>query len=184
MRVVRLSITLLLLAWVACAEEPFHRPPEIDAGMLCASCGGCEEKLPASSAVHVAGSVPYADLPPAGGDHSTCWATWGVHDSEVRTERWVHNLEHGGVVLLYRCDGDCDADIERLRAFTTSHARTLLTPYAQLPRRFGVVAWEHRLLMDCLDEEALERFYAARFNHGLEAIDAEPSTICEERPEL
>lgn len=140
--------------------------------------------MQATSAFHVTGQVPYPNLPPTGGDHSGCWDTWGVHEEEVRTERWVHNLEHGGVVLLYRCDDGCPDDVERLRAFVSNHARTLLTPYAKLPRRFGIVAWEHRLLSDCIDEAALERFYAARFDHGLESIDSEPSTICRERPEL
>lgn len=176
---------LLLLPWVACTDEDaYRRPPDVDAGMLCANCGGCEEKLPVTSAFHVTGSVPYEDLPPVGGDHSACWASWGVHDTEVRTERWVHNLEHGGVVLLYHCDDACDSDIDQLRAFVANHPRTLLTPYAQLPRRFGVVAWEHRLLSDCVDLEALARFYEARYDHGLESIPDEPSPICEERPEL
>jgi hypothetical protein len=185
MRAPRLVSAVLLLAWVACRDEDaYRRPPDVDAGMLCASCGGCEEKLTVTSAFHVVGTVPYQDLPPVGGDHNACWATWGVHDAEVEPEHWVHNLEHGGVVLLYHCDDGCDADIEQLRKFVANHPRTLLTPYPQLPRRFGVVAWEHRLLSDCVDQSALEAFYAARYEHGLEDIPDPPSTICQERPGL
>jgi len=47
--------------------------------------------------------VVYMHNPPASGNHWPWHADWGVHDEVVPRESWVHNLEHGGVVLLYNC---------------------------------------------------------------------------------
>jgi hypothetical protein len=106
-----------------------------------------------------------------------------VHDTELKTERWVHNLENGGVVLLYHC-ADCAADIAKLAAFSATHPRTIVTPYPMLPARFAVVAWEYRLVSDCLDLAAFEAFYAARFDHAPESIEQAPDVSCATQPEL
>jgi hypothetical protein len=46
---------------------------------------------------------PYVANPPASGSHWYWPAIWGVHQEVLPREWWVHNLEHGGVVLLYNC---------------------------------------------------------------------------------
>jgi hypothetical protein len=57
--------------------------------------------------------VEYADNPPSSGDHwkAPWWAAWGVHEEVVRRELYVHNMEHGGVVLLHQCDRDDCPDV-------------------------------------------------------------------------
>jgi len=50
-----------------------------------------------------------------------------------------------------------------------------LTQYADLPKAYGVVAWGHRLVSDCMDEKAARDFYAKHFNHGLEDIPSDPT---------
>jgi hypothetical protein len=156
----------------------------VDSGEVCASCGGCEEMLPVRSAQHVSGPVAYPDNPPVGGPHSACWGPWGVQEVPVRVERWVHNLEHGGVVLLYRCEGGCEAELQQLRAFVSAHPRTVLTAYDALPARFAAVSWGFRLLSDCLDLGALESFYAEHYDRGPESIASAPPVQCSEFPEL
>src|SRR5262245_8086029 len=54
--------------------------------------------------IHVAeGSViNYAHNPPASGPHYPVWARYQEHNTVVARGYWVHNLEHGGVVFLYR----------------------------------------------------------------------------------
>ena len=141
--------------------------------------GGKEEMLSIASAQHVAGTIVYEDRPPAGGPHNPCWAEWGVHDEPVRAENWVHNLEHGGVVLLHNCAGGCAQEVDDLEAFVAAHPRTLLTEYTDMDARFAIVAWGYRLLLDdALDLDAFEAFYAAHFDHGLESIDAPPGAQC------
>ncbi|MEY4576660.1 MAG: hypothetical protein RL701_1363 [Pseudomonadota bacterium] len=178
------NAVVILIALSACGDpEPVSQRLPSDPQGLCTTCGDCEEHFEVLTARHVQGPVDYPDVPPVGGPHSGCWGTWGVHDTELKTERWVHNLEHGGVVLLYNCE-NCAADIAKLAAFSSTHERTLVTPYAALPRRFAAVAWEYRLVTECLDLQAFETFYATRFDHGPESIEQAPDPLCAERPEL
>jgi hypothetical protein len=137
----------------------------------CARSGECEEHIPVSSAAHAIGPIAYLDRPPVGGPHNGCWTTYGVHDKPVPPENWVHNLEHGGVVLLYNCDGGCDSDVGRMEGFVAEHERTVLTEYTEMDARFAIVAWEYRLLLDdALDLDAFDAFYKEHFDHGLEHI--------------
>ncbi|HEY2733885.1 MAG TPA: DUF3105 domain-containing protein [Polyangiales bacterium] len=154
-----------------------------DAG-LCTSCGGCEETLLITTAVHQSGDIQYDDPPPAGGPHNNCWGEWGVQATELRPERWVHNLEHGGIVFLYRCEEPCDDDVQTLTDLTNAHPRTILTSYADLPTRFAVVSWGHRIKSDCVDRAVFEAFYERHFDHGLEEISDGPPADCAEFPDL
>lgn len=145
---------------------------------LCSSDGNCEQQLELAPAVHLADPIDYADKPPAGGPHNNCWARWVEHTQPVADEIWVHNLEHGGIVLLYNCTEACSSELDQLRSFASSHARTLLTPYAEMTHRFAAVAWGYRLQMDALDTAALERFYTAHLDHGPESLPNPPPTGC------
>ena len=132
----------------------------------------------------MSGNVDYADIPPASGQHNSCWGDWGVHDAELRTERWVHNLEHGGVVFLYHCEPACPDDVQTLAKFVSERPLALLTPYARLPTKFAVVSWGVRLLSSCLDIEAFAAFYAAHVNRGREMVSSDPPAACSEFPDL
>jgi hypothetical protein len=140
--------------------------------------------LPVTSALHVTGPIDYPDPPPVGGPHHMCWGTWGVHTDVLEAERWVHNLEHGGIVYLDNCPDGCDTEIAQLSALVVSLPRTLLTSYALLPKRFAAVAWGYRLVSDCFDRDAFERFYAEHFDHGRESIADDPPSDCDEFPDL
>lgn len=147
---------------------------------LCASCGGCEEVQTVVSTMHTTGPISYPDPPPTSGPHNPCWARWGSYDEAAPSppERWVHNLEHGGVVFLHNCPDGCAADVAKLQALAQARMRTIVTPYAALPARFAVVSWGHRLITDCVDEEAFARFYDANFDHASESIASDPNPGC------
>ena len=147
-------------------------------GRLCASCGGCEEVQSVKGGDHTRAPITYPDPPPTGGPHNPCWARWGVHDAPVGAERWVHNLEHGGVVLLYNCPAGCPAELAQLKQFVTTHKSTLLTAYDMLPVRFAIISWGHRLVADCADIATFEAFYAANFDHGAESNSSQPDPSC------
>lgn len=148
-------------------------------GGVCTACGACEQALPVLGQSHVDGPIAYPDPPPVGGDHNQCWYRWGRFEQPVPDERWVHNLEHGGVVFLYDCADGCGEQLAELAALAARNPRTVLTPYAELPTRFGVVAWGWRLLSDCLDGAAFQAFYDAHFDHAPESIDAPPPAGCD-----
>jgi hypothetical protein len=145
---------------------------------LCAPDGQCVQRPTIGPAVHVADPIDYPDKPPAGGPHHPCWARWGVHDQPVLDDNWVHNLEHGGVVLLYRCPEGCATEVENLTTFVAEHNRTLLTAYDDLPQRYGAVAWGARITMDTLDLPTLDAFYKLYFDHAPESIDQNAGPPC------
>jgi hypothetical protein len=146
---------------------------------LCASCGGCDEvQTPNPDTHHTDDPVDYPDPPPTSGPHNPCWAIWGVHDMPVPDYRWVHNLEHGGIVYLYNCPDGCADDVATLSQLVMSHPRTVLTSYSKLPTRFASVAWGHRLLTSCVDVTAFTTFYNQNFDKGPESEDAQPSSSC------
>jgi hypothetical protein len=99
-------------------------------GGICTSCGGCEQAPEVKSQFHVPGPITYPAPPPVGGDHNECWYRWGQFEDEVPDERWVHNLEHGGVVFLYDCSSGCPDELADLQALAKRNPRTILTPYA------------------------------------------------------
>lgn len=145
---------------------------------VCSACGACEEEVQLNAAQHVTGTILYLDLPPAGGPHNPCWAAFKAHDTPVPAERWVHNLEHGGVVFLYNCPEGCDTEVEQLQTLVDGTPQALLTEYEGLPARFAVVAWGHRLVSDCFDAEAFLAFYRGHVDQAPESITAGPPTGC------
>ena len=129
----------------------------------CTACGGdCKDaSIPAESASHVDVTIAYPDPPPTSGDHNSCWADWGIYTEEVLDEKWVHNLEHGGVVFLYHCPTGCADDVATLTAFvqTLPADRVILSPYSGMSSSFAVVSWQHRLLTGCVDTELFGTWY-------------------------
>jgi hypothetical protein len=192
---------IAMMVSAGCDDGAAPSPPTQDAGSSLADASSCgstsprandsglargdaacavpvECAYPDTSGAHVTGEVDYRDRPPAGGTHNQCWGPWGVHQSELPDERWVHNLEHGGVVYLYRCDDGCPSEVATMSNFVTGRRQALLTPYAALPTRFAVVAWGVRMVSDCFDQAAFEAFYSAHVNRGPEQIADDPPTVC------
>lgn len=174
---------LLVSLLLACGGEKTHDPdldvdPAAEACALCA--GGClEETIPSTSATHIDEPIDYSDRPPTGGDHNPCWAEWGVHTEEVPDERWVHNMEHGGVIFLYNCPAGCPDEVAAMTTLVQGlPAWALLTPYSLMDSPFAVVSWQHRLLLDCADTDAMAAFYDAHVNHGPESSASMPSAGC------
>jgi hypothetical protein len=69
------------------------------------SCDPAVTTVPDEGRYHVPSCtpVPYVHNPPACGPHWPSPAAWGWHQNIVPREEYVHNLEHGGIVLLYNC---------------------------------------------------------------------------------
>lgn len=182
----RLIALLVLVGCAACASEDEPKP---SAEPVCTSCGDCEQELTIESATHVTEPVAYPDYPPAGGNHFTCWAAWGAYDEPVVTERWVHNLEHGGVVLLYGCDPEEDEECALARAFFDAFARehafgfsTPKEPGKIMKTRFAALAWGVRLETDCFDEAAFRAFYDAHADQAPESLSIDPPASCDVVP--
>ena len=133
-----LSLLLSPLAFVvACSGDDEAKPGSIhDAGSvgeaaapLCvkapdpvkpaASCEVTLESPPIAGASHVAEGTPiaYCSNPPSSGDHYANWADFQEYSTPVDWRYLVHSMEHGAVVLLYKCDPPgCPDIVEQLRA--------------------------------------------------------------------
>jgi hypothetical protein len=122
--------------------------------------------------VHVPQDVPiqYDSRPPIGGPHyETPYPKYGIFRTPILPGYWVHNLEHGAVVLLYNCPDACPGDLAELdrlyarlppgRNSPSGAARLLGLPYADMDHRFAVVAWGRALELDALDLDQIAAFY-------------------------
>jgi hypothetical protein len=112
--------------------------------------------------------------PPHSGPHYPTWETWGEHDMVVPRGNWVHNLEHGGIVLGYRCNDDCPDELEVLREVVAMRPdlRILLTLDPLLPgdERFSAIAWTWVHRFDAPDLATLLCFVDQHENHAPEDV--------------
>ena len=142
--------------------------------------------------------VTYKHSPPSSGNHwsvaagqpNASPAVWGPSQTPIPPESWVHNLEHGGIVLVYTCTTDC-SDIfsasrllfqslaphqEPFRASpgitTIQEVKYLSTQYTRgtMPKKFAVLAWDREEDLDTLNTAAITTFYNKYSEHGREDL--------------
>jgi hypothetical protein len=123
-----------------------------------------------SPGIHVAActAIDYATNPPSSGEHYPTWADYGVYDFALPRGYWMHNLEHGSVVVTYNCV-DCGADLAAAKAWLAQLSpdaacpggtpRVLLVPDPQLDVAWAASSWGFTLSADCFDAEAFSDFY-------------------------
>jgi Protein of unknown function (DUF3105) len=127
--------------------------------------------------------LEYATNPPSGGDHWALWADYAKYTAPVPREMYVHNLEHGGVVLSYRCKDACPAVVAAIESvfdaavdpfcFTqTPRARVVITPDPDLPAPIAASAWGATYVATCIDTPSLLAFVNRSIDHGTERICA------------
>jgi hypothetical protein len=132
--------------------------------------------------------VRYAYCPPASGSHINATGEgpiyarlYGPNDSVV-PQGWVHNLEHGGLVLLYRCangDTGCDpATQSTLKSFVDAFPPSpvcnvprgaigpIVARFDQMPAPYAAIVWGRVLYMDTLDTQRVLDFFAAEGERG------------------
>lgn len=108
--------------------------------------------------------IEWTNNPPTSGPHYPLWAAWDRHYPELPRGHYVHNAEHGGVVLLYRCDASCPDVVDALLAIArdmpadptcTSPVtkRVIVTSDPLLPDgvQVAAVAWNHAYTASCVD---------------------------------
>ncbi len=89
---------------------------------------GQQEKDMGNSHVAVGTVQRYTYCPPASGNHFNATgrgpiaARYYPPDEGTEPQGWVHNLEHGALVVLYNCSGGCpdDATLQKLKSFVSS----------------------------------------------------------------
>ena len=116
--------------------------------------------------------------PPASGPHFDVWASYQVHDGVVARGNWVHNLEHGAIVLLIGPDASDAQRQTMLDAYEAipadpdcGHRRALVTEDPDLDGPMAAVAADHVLQGDALTVEQIVEFATA-------CRDRAPEDIC------
>lgn len=165
----------------ACAASPAPETPA-------ASCH-VEIELPpvpsdASRHVPEGTVVSYCSNPPSSGPHYPVWADFRVYTTEIASSYLVHDLEHGAVELLYKCDDGCPDIVAGLTAIRDAQPQDpLCTPYGEksrvivapsrtIPTKVAAVAWGAVYRADCLDTATLSAFVTAHYGQGPEKICA------------
>jgi len=176
MRVV-LVLMVAFLFGAACDDDS---PPWVCSGepQVAGDCGSgtttFEENL-SRSHIEEPDELVYSSSPPSSGDHRPYWALWGEHEF-LTHENWVHNLEHGGVALLYHPCADPEV-IDSLRTWARARPdddggpfRWILTPYPDLPTMLAVVAWEWTYEAECFNETEVAEFVDAHYRQAPEDL--------------
>jgi hypothetical protein len=119
----------------------------------------------------------YESVPPCIGAHWGTWTAWGENADAVPPEVYVHNLEHGGVALLYDCPEGCDDAVSEFRTYAEGVPdddggafRYVLTPFSGLPGKVAAAAWGWTWNADCVDPEALSAFVDAHYRDAPEDV--------------
>ena len=144
-------------------------------------CTPYTEFSPATESPHIAeGPIEYEALLPSSGPHRPQWAKWGEYTS-LPPQRWIHNLEHGGIVFLYHPCADPEM-IEQLRTLINQvpadergDFRWILTPSKRLRTPFAILAWEWTYEAECLDVEIAKDFIQRQYRKAPEDVAADGS---------
>ena len=143
-----------------------------------ASCQVFEFQLPieAHDGEHKAqGSViTYAHNPPMSGPNYEMWAKYQRYTETLARPHWVHNLRHGGIVLVYRPDAPADTVDILAQALDQVPAPTdapdepvcprmgIMTPDPQLEDTYAVLAHGWMMTSNCTPKLADVAAFANR----------------------
>lgn len=120
----------------------------------------------------------YNSSPPSSGEHCDVWGKWGEYPAQnpLPACNFVHNLEHGSIVLLYNCPDGCDDIVMLLRQVMDDSGpdpdcqsegikRLVLTPYKDMSVRLAASAWGYTWTSDCIDDSTHDALLAFIHKH-------------------
>ncbi|MBM4407121.1 MAG: DUF3105 domain-containing protein [Chloroflexi bacterium] len=142
----------------------------------------------------------YTYCPPGSGPHYNIAGRGPIAprfyppDSATEPQGWIHNLEHGSMVILYSCatTGSCtDADLDKLRALASNFPASpvckiqggvispVIARFDTMKTKFAAVIWNRTLLLDELDIPKMLEFwdlYGERNNPERQCAPPTPTT--------
>ncbi len=168
------------LAVVSSAASPAYACTSVDTPLVAVG-GELGQVQPDQGNGHIqpGDKVTYPVCPPASGKHVNKVGfgplepkVYGPEDQSL-PNGWIHNLEHGGLVLLYSCDkGACDpASIQALRDTAAGFPNSaicdlpagtvgpVVARFEQMPTRYAALVWDRALYLDTLDTAKVYDFY-------------------------
>lgn len=164
------------------ATNPFHWG-EPSAATIAKHAGVA---VPDEGRDHVDPNTPitYKHNPPSSGPHYNNPphgpVAWNANKDAVPPGQWVHNLEHGGIVLTYRCAGaECDTMYNQAFALYSNgvpkeqkhnEIKLVTTPFQNMTPKVAVLAWDRELDLDSIDTQAIIDFYNTYVDRGPEDV--------------
>ena len=142
--------------------------------------------------VPVGTKIRYGFCPPTSGGHYNAAGAGPLRpgfygpDAAAGPGGWVHNLEHGYVVSLYRCAGGAcpsEAELSALRSFAVNgpptqsatacsyRSKVIVARFDDLATPYALLAWDRALLLDSFDA-TIARQFASR---SIDATAPEPN---------
>jgi Protein of unknown function (DUF3105) len=166
---------------------------------------GQQEKDMGNSHVAVGTVQRYTYCPPASGNHFNAAgrgpiaARYYPPDEGTEPQGWVHNLEHGALVVLYNCSGGCpdDATLQQLKTFVSSFPPSpicnlpagrigpVVTRFDDMKTKYAALVWDRLLMLDSLDTNQILAFFATedeRSNPEKQCAAPSPSGIPSAEP--
>jgi hypothetical protein len=168
-----MGVLLAVASVVAGRPAPFN-PAALIAGGLAGdqSRNVIIRQQPDEGRDHVPDGSPinYRNEIPSSGPHYPFPDLWGVYPEPVAPGYWVHNLEHGGIVVLYHCPTGCPEIVAQLadayRSFPNGEfgeVKLLIAPDPSLHDQVVAVAWNWVAEFKHFNVDDLRQFY---LDHG------------------
>jgi hypothetical protein len=178
-------VALGVVLAVAGGGSDKHRPTET-AVKSAAKAAGCDYRtFPSEGRGHVTKTLTPADYktnPPTSGDHNPTPAPDGDYPAgnEPAVENWVHTLEHGRILLMYKPGAPQDSIgalqklyQEPVLSSGKSYHMVLMQNNTKMPFQTAAVAWQHYVGCNDVSPAALVamRTFRDRYvDHGPEFI--------------
>jgi hypothetical protein len=154
--------------------------------------GPCEISVdtpPLLAPQHVAigSDITWSSNPPSSGPHYPIWAAYRAYTTPVPRGYYLHDEEHGGLVLLYNCAAgpiDCNEIQAKLQQVSDAlpddplciqraqgvRVRVVITPDPLLDVPVAAATWGWTYRAECFDLQSLVDFARAHYGNGREAL--------------
>ena len=117
-----------------------------------------------------AAHVGYNSEPASSGPHyqdALTPAQWGIYITEVAPEVFIHNEEHGGVIVTYQPDLLPQDQLKKLRALfaqpysnkTFSPVKAIIAPRAKNTHAIQIASWLYTLDLDKYVEATIIKYF-------------------------
>jgi hypothetical protein len=135
-------------------------------------------------------SLSYCSNPPSSGTHYPIWAQFQEYTNPVPAPYLVHSLEHGAVILYWKCSApdasppacappaDVIAALRKVRDDTptdpvcdpSTRVRIIIAPSTTIETPVAAAAWGATYHAACADVPTLEAFVHDHYGHGPEDL--------------
>lgn len=175
-----ISGAAFLIACSPTAPPVVLSPGSIPASPAATSPPAEEINLPDEGNAHLAEGTraEYQNNPPASGPHYGVVLEYGLYEGEdIPPEYWIHNLEHGAIVILYKCAQPCPDLVQSLGDMLDlfplskwNNRKIVIVPYSQMDAPLMAVAWNVQMPLDQFEPQALIDFYTRHVDQGPEDV--------------